>query len=97
MVTANRHEFEEGSVREDEWIWYDQDEDWRVCVADQGITRANFNVILGTDLYESDYEEGRILADERVHAEGVLGYEKAMARAAELIAEAAERVQEVDD
>jgi len=98
MVTANRNEFEEGSRREDEWHWYDFDGDWRVCVADQGCTRPNrFNVLLGTDLYESKYEEGRILADTRVHAEGVLGYEKALARAAELMREAEERIEEYED
>lgn len=94
MVEVKRNEFEEGSRRKAEMVWYDEDEDWRVVVADQGVTRPNrFNVILGTNLYESRHGNG-ILADTRVHAEEQLGYERAIARATELIQDAPERVAE---
>lgn len=94
MVEVTRNEFEESSRREAEMIWYDEDEDWHVVVSDQGVTRPNtFNVVLGTNLYESRYGNG-ILADTRVHAEEQVGYERAIARATELIQDAPERVAE---
>lgn len=94
MVKAHVHQFSDESGRNNEWIWYDRGEDWRVSVSDQGVTRSNrFNVILSTDLYERD-DIDVVLGDTCVLVDEVLGYESAMARAGEIIADAAERVEE---
>jgi len=94
MVNAYRNQFSDESNRNDEWVWYDRDDDWRISVSDQGATRPNrFNVILSTDLYERD-DIDAVLGDTRVLVDEVIGYESAMARAGELIQIAAERVAE---
>lgn len=94
-ITANRYEFDNESRREDEWSWHSIEGDWKVTVADQGMTSPNvFNVMLGTDLYESTHADGQIVSDTRVDLDEVIGYESAMARAAELIADASELVDE---
>lgn len=92
MVKAHVHQFSDESNRHNEWVWYDRDQDWRVSVSDQGATRSNrFTVILKTDLYDRD-DIDVVLGDTRVLVDEVLGYESAMARAGEIIADAAERV-----